>query len=163
GDGRLDLAVVGQVEADPPGAYVLLGNGDGTFQSAQYFATPTEPTSDVAADVNRDGRLDLAIARKDTGGGSPDTVGGLLGAGDGTFQVAGNWDAGGYYSSSVAAGDVNGDGRLDLAVTNLGSNNVGVRLGNGDGTFQAARTFATGVEPVSVALGDVNGDFRLDL
>src|SRR2546422_7531311 len=63
----------------------------------------------------------------------------------------------------AAVGDVNGDGRPDLAVANYGSNSVSVLLGNGDGTFQAAQTFVAGSGPVWVAVGDVNGDGRLDL
>ena len=63
----------------------------------------------------------------------------------------------------VAIGDVDGDGKLDLAVANLTSNTVSVLLGNGDGTFQAQTTYTTGGFPVSVAIGDVNGDGKLDL
>src|SRR5262245_2207980 len=69
----------------------------------------------------------------------------------------------GDHPESVAAGDVNGDGRPDLAVANVLSHNVSVLLGNGDGTFAAARTFTAGLAPRSVALGDVNGDGLLDL
>jgi hypothetical protein len=64
---------------------------------------------------------------------------------------------------SVAVGDFNGDGKLDLAVANLGSNDVSVLLGNGDGSFQAPRNFPTGLEPRSVAVGDFNGDGKVDL
>src|SRR5437667_448978 len=55
---------------------------------------------------------------------------------------------------SVAVGDFNGDGRLDLAVANYYSNDVSVLLGNGDGTFQPARTFRVGTYPSSVVVGD---------
>src|SRR6267143_5400659 len=65
--------------------------------------------------------------------------------------------------TSVTAGDFNGDGKLDLAVTNLGSNNVSVLLGNGDGTFQAAVSYSAGTDPRSVTSGDFNGDGKLDL
>ena len=64
---------------------------------------------------------------------------------------------------SVAIGDVNGDGRLDLISANSGSNTVSVLLGNGDGTFQSQTTYAAGQVPNAVAVGDVNGDGRLDI
>src|SRR5215467_12256284 len=64
---------------------------------------------------------------------------------------------------SVAVGNFNGDGALDVVVANLLDNNVSVLLGNGDGSFQAARTFAAGNGPLSVAVGDFNGDGALDL
>ncbi|MEW6282136.1 MAG: VCBS repeat-containing protein, partial [Candidatus Eremiobacterota bacterium] len=66
----------------------------------------------------------------------------------------------------VALGDVNGDGRLDVASPNLGSDDASVLLGNGDGTLQAAQNFTVGsgaAGPFSVALGDVNGDGCPDL
>src|SRR5712692_2560768 len=69
----------------------------------------------------------------------------------------------GSFPSSVAAGDFNGDGILDLAVANYASRNVSLLLGNGDGTFQAAQNFDAGSGPTSVAAGDFNGDGILDL
>ena len=65
--------------------------------------------------------------------------------------------------SSIAAADFNGDGKLDLAVANSGSNNVTILLGNGDGTFTAAASPATGMAPNSIAVGDFNGDGVPDL
>src|SRR5207302_875020 len=67
---------------------------------------------------------------------------------------------------SVAMGDFNGDGHLDLAVANGGSNDVSVLLGNGDGTFRTAtvvQTFGTSMSPICVSVGDVNGDHKDDL
>jgi hypothetical protein len=60
-------------------------------------------------------------------------------------------------------GDLNGDGKPDLAVSNKINNTVSVLSGNGDGTFQPQQTYAVGSESMSVAIGDFNGDGRRDL
>src|SRR5262249_49945273 len=90
----------------------------------------------------------------------------LLGNGDGTFQAAKNLTAG-VNPSSVVAGDFNGDGKLDLAVTNanLAANqgSVSLFLGKGDGTFQAPININVGLRPTGLAAADLNGDGRLDL
>src|SRR6516162_3609420 len=62
-----------------------------------------------------------------------------------------------------AVADFNGDGKLDVAVVNEGSNTVSVLLGNGDGTFRPKTDFATGTQPWGIAVGDFNGDGKLDL
>ena len=59
---------------------------------------------------------------------------------------------------SVAIGDLNGDGKPDLATPNGLSNTVSVLLGNGDGTFGPNSDFGTGSGPFSLAIGDLNGD-----
>ena len=65
--------------------------------------------------------------------------------------------------SSVAAADLNGDGKPDLIVANSSDDTVGVLLGNGDGTFQNQETYSVGSNPTSVAVADVNGDGKPDL
>jgi hypothetical protein len=85
-----------------------------------------------------------------------------LGNGNGTFKDQ-TTVATGDAPRSVALGDVNDDGRLDIITANRDSSTVSVLLGNGNGTFQTQTTFATGSSPRSVALGDVNGDGRLDI
>ncbi len=108
---------------------VLLGNGDGTFQARQTFATAAKPVSVAVADVNGDGRLDLTVANS-----SSAAVSVLLGNGNGTFQAARNFTTGtGPYF--VAVGDVNGDGRIDLATANRSSNTVSVLLNAANGNF----------------------------
>jgi hypothetical protein len=66
---------------------------------------------------------------------------------------------------SIAAADVNGDGKLDLLTVNQGSNTAGVQLGNGDGSFGTVTTFSTGPgsQPLGIAVADVNGDGKPDL
>ncbi len=63
----------------------------------------------------------------------------------------------------ILTGDFNGDGKIDLAVGNAGSNNVSILLGNGDGTFKAAMNSPAGTSPQQMAAGDFNGDGKLDL
>jgi hypothetical protein len=154
---------------------VLLGNGDGTFQTAVAYGSGGYGAYSVAvADVNGDGKPDLLVANNCAGTNSncPNgTVGVLLGNGDGTFQTAVPYGSGGWEAESVAVADVNGDGKPDLVVANecASSNNcangtVGVLLGDGDGTFQTAVPFGSGgVEAMSVAVADVNGDSKPDL
>jgi hypothetical protein len=93
-------------------------------------------------DFNRDGNLDLTITlfSRDR------TVSILLGNGDGTFQAPVNYGVG-VSPFSVATGDFNGDGELDLAVANEGSDTVSILLGNGDGTFQTAKEYTVGALP----------------
>jgi hypothetical protein len=178
GDGKLDLLVASQCSntgSCSNGALsVLLGNGDGTFQTAVAYNSGAEGTDGIAsADFNGDGKLDVAIASQcPNNNNCPNgIVSLLLGNGDGTFQNPVNYNSGGLYATSVAVGDVNGDGHLDLLVSNSCNNSssctsgaVGVLLGNGDGTFQNAVQYLSGGETAqSVAVTDLNADGKLDL
>jgi hypothetical protein len=157
GDGTLDLAVANYVSSGT--VSVLLGNGDGSFQAPHSFAAGSSSRALVVGDFNGDGIPDLAV----TNDLNPDgRVSVLLGNGDGSFQDARSFAAG-IWPRSVAVGDFNGDGRLDLVVANFTTANVSVLLGNGDGTFQDAVNFAAGSSPLSVAVGDFNGDGTPDL
>src|SRR5205823_95576 len=109
-DGVPDLAVA---DSGSGTVSVLLGNDDGTFQTALAFPAGNGPESVAIGDFNSDGELDLAV----TNPGSA-TVSVLLGNGDGTFQAPLTFGAGGG-ASSVALGDLNADGKLDLAVAPL--------------------------------------------
>ncbi len=168
GDGKLDLLVADGGGGTVPGEVaVLLGNGDGTFQTAVGYGTGGSTTSMALADVNGDGRPDLLVwdnSDVDVGCGAngfEPCLGVLLGNGDGTFQTVVLYDLGGAPSSFIEAADINGDGKLDLILA--GGNNVAELLGNGDGTFQTAVAFGSGGNGESaMAVADVNGDGKPD-
>jgi Calx-beta domain/FG-GAP-like repeat len=194
-DGRADL-----VTANAYGNTVsaLLGNADGTFQSAQNYATGAGPRSLAVGDLNGDGNADVVvtIGTDITAGGSLSV---LLGNGNGTFQPAqsialpgqfpANYDGSTpvpQYPTSVAVGDVNADGKMDLVATGTvtvssgtgyyGGNYyeyhgyVNVLLGSGNGAFSDAKVASDGAgtanfseTPQAVALGDFNGDGKPDV
>ena len=168
GDGKQDLAVTNHCfdsNCTSGSVAVLLGKGDGAYQPAvAYDAAGYFTQSVTAADFNGDGKLDLALANQCSDLSCTNgSVTVLLGNGDGSFRAAVSYASGGD-ASFVTAGDLNGDGKLDLVVANYEIDNVGVLLGNGDGTFQSVSTYASGGENASsVALADLNGDGRLDL
>jgi hypothetical protein len=86
----------------------------------------------------------------------------LINRGDGSFSPRVDYRTGGG-PSSLAIGDLNADGRPDLAVANYDSNSVSVLLNRGDGSFSPRVGYRTGEGPRSVAIGDLNGDGRPDL
>ena len=155
------------------GVAVLLGNGDGTFQTARTYGPTSSARSIAVGDVNQDGKLDLLVANECSPGSCDHgLVGVLLGNGDGTFQAAQTYDSSAYSPWAVSVGDVDGDGKLDVLVTNEclsydvcnAGGIVGVLLGNGDGTFLPAQQYNSGgIGPYSMALADVNGDGGPDL
>jgi hypothetical protein len=163
GDGKLDLALANTCGSDPDCSSngtvsILLGKGDGTFQTHVDYPTGFKPQSVAVGDFNGDGKLDLAVTNR-----SDSTVSILLGRGDGTFQTHVDY-ATGTGAVSVTAGDFNGDGRPDLAVAaGFGNKTVSILLGNGDGTFQAHLDYPSGNGPLWVTTGDFNGDGALDL
>jgi hypothetical protein len=155
GDGKLDL-VIGYSEGSA--VSVALGIGDGTFGPRADYDTGQGPASLVLADLNNDGKIDIATADMFS---STACCSILLGNGDGTFATA--VDVGPEsFPGGITAADFNGDGNIDLAVSNAFYETI--LLGNGDGTFQAgSNAQAGGFVQASAVSADVNGDGRLDL
>ena len=130
----------------------------------------------LPADLNGDGKPDLLVTNFASNFNGNAKLGVLLGKGNGFFQPVVAYDAGAAGSSSIAVGDLNGDGQLDVVVANGGfcavrDNCVSVFLGNADGTLQPAVIFdAGGVSNISgqginipIFIADLNGDGKPDL
>jgi hypothetical protein len=114
GDGKLDLIATGiGYGSESGGVSVLLGNGDGTFQTHVDYPLNTAVDSVAVGDFNGDGIPDLAATHINPSG----QVSILLGNGDGTFGTALNFPTG-YDPAGILAADFNGDGRLDIVTGN---------------------------------------------
>jgi cysteine-rich repeat protein len=159
-DGVLDAVSVA-IFADA--MYVNFGTGTGTFNGAAEYLTRVstsgqDPRELEVIDVNEDGQLDVITANSSTNDLSL-----FLGAGGGTLAsepaiIPATVGAGQAAVYSVRAGDVNGDGIVDLVTANRGRDSVSVLIGFGNGNFAAPIEFDMGVGPEGVAVGDWNGD-----
>ena len=166
GDGKMDL-VCGNAGDSPytnGTLSILTNNGSGGFVLASTLSIGHGPGSITAADVNRDGKVDLITANWDNG------IGGTLSVwtnnGNGVFGSNATLNVGSG-PVSVTAADVNGDGRLDLICVNYGATGNGKTLSvltnNGSGVFGSNATLNVGTGPMSVIAADINGDGRPDL
>jgi hypothetical protein len=144
---------------------LFLNRGNGVFNSPSEIAVGTQPVAVIGADFNRDGRLDAATA--DT---YDDTVTILLGAGGGTLVRQQPSPMVGSGPNSLAAGDLDGDGVLDIAVTNGTSGeglvgSISILKGVGDGTFVVQPEMSSDAldTPTWVGIADFNRDGSLDM
>ena len=162
GDGRPALITA---NADARNLSVLRSDGAGFYKAAPItLSSHAEGT--VSADFNHDGIMDVAVVNDPTcKAPCSGTVTVFFGTGHGWFNSGATY-AIGMHGAGIAAGDVNGDGVMDLVVTNntAGDNSdVSVLLGNANGTFQAAHNFTLGVASTDVFLADMNRDKKIDL
>lgn len=167
GDGRMDLAAS---NAGSDSVSILMGKGDATFlPHVDYWAGNGAGVA-AAADFNGDHTIDLAVPDLGWADRPDNKLTLLIGNGDGSFRSHVLYQTP-LPPTAVAWGDFNGDGILDLAVTEQGMSDndqpfgaASLFLGNGDGTYNAQPRFGTGTNYASaVAVGDFNGDGALDM
>jgi archaellum component FlaF (FlaF/FlaG flagellin family) len=157
GDGNLDFATP---DLASNSLLAFRGHGDGTFTQVTGQPSLAQFSNDVAvADLNGDGKLDLVFSDDCLSPCVAKTIEIFLGNGDGTFQPGMSFTVGNA-PQSVAVGDFNGDGRLDIAVANPGDNTVSILLqapvaqANASGLTFAAQTVGTTSSPLQVLLSN---------
>jgi hypothetical protein len=166
GDGKRDAAAAAYGSgSDFGGVVVLAGKGDGTFQPPVTLPVAgMHPAAVAAADLNNDGKPDLAAVALAGDATQKVTLAIFLGNGNGTFAPARTLPlnlAG--FTAGLAVGDLNGDGKPDLAATS-DSPRVDILLGDGAGGFREAVALPpTDDLPAGVVIADVNGDGKPDL
>ena len=155
GDGKTDLMSAAAQNG------VVLGKGGGAFGPVQL--ADVRGTNLQAGDLDDDGDLDVVSGDSSF---SQTTV--MRNDGRGRFRkntiypseqvstYANVWD--------VGLGDFDGDGRIDIAVSNTSANDVGLHFGRGDATFQRRQVrYGTHANPLDIAVADFNGDGRSDI
>ena len=152
GDGEQDFATANSSSGS---VSIRLGDGLGGFSSTTDVTVGSAPISVAIGDFNGDGNQDIATSNygvNNFGLGSAS-----IRLGDGLGGFIGNTEvAVGLYTVSVATGDFNGDGNVDIATAN--SNNISIRLGNGQGGVTSNTNFNFSGFNKSIAIGDFNSD-----
>jgi hypothetical protein len=156
-DARSDLAVANYGSS---AVSVLLNGGGARFGARRDYETGPHPSSVALGDLNGDRKPDLATANVGTDEEPGTTISVLFNKGDG-FEAKRDFQTS-RGPRSVALGDLNGDGKLDLATANDGGT-TSVLINDGAGGFETRRDYPISRSAYSVAIGKLNGDRGLDL
>ena len=161
GDGKADVAYSAPAAGFTDEFRVALGAGNGTFAAPQVlFSTTNKGNMDQIEVVDLDGN-----GKKDLLTLSMDSVTLAVSLNSGTaFGAPQFYEAGGMqYTPRMAVGDVSGDGRPDVVVSNAYESKISVLVNNGSGAFPTRITYSTPTTPWGIALVDANEDGRLDV
>ena len=165
GDGKTDIAVTdsGSTYAVSVFRNASTGVGNITLGSRVDFATGRRPIDLRAADIDGDGKQDIVVTNNDASANSISVFRNTATSGSitsGSFATKVDFTAG-TNPTGIAVGDINGDGKIDVAVTNAGSNTISIfknKSTSGTIAFAAKQDYATGTAPIGINIGDLNGD-----
>ncbi|MBT8382980.1 MAG: VCBS repeat-containing protein [Ignavibacteria bacterium] len=132
---------------------VFMGDGTGSFSNIQNHTADIGVRGLVILDANGDGFPDIVTANRDA-----DNASILINSKDGTFSPPINFEGKGNGETAAATSDVNGDGKMDLFLGAIYSDEVMLWLGNGNGSFTFSDKVSVGNGPWMVGSGDVNND-----
>lgn len=151
-DNRPDMVVT-----DDNAVWAFFGTGSGaSFTAPVMLGTVNEPQGIIAARLNDDELLDVAVAAR----GAARIV--IFRQTAARSFAAGSPHQAGLFPVDLANGLFDEDEIEDIAVANYGSSDVTVLLGNGDATFRTQETVAVGIGPIAIATGDFNADGKVD-
>ncbi|HYX27944.1 MAG TPA: FG-GAP-like repeat-containing protein [Pyrinomonadaceae bacterium] len=159
-DGKADLIIT---DFSRQQVWTEMGDGTGSFSNPRSFTVGGTPAAVALGDFNNDGKMDVSVANQPAptqGGQSSISV--LLGDGAGSLGAAVNYPAGNM-PSAISVGDLDGDGKLDLAVANTSSSTIAIYSGDGSGEFRNPISFNIWGEPVDLLISDLDGDGRPDI
>jgi hypothetical protein len=167
GDGKVDLAITNFSSATVSVFRNTSVSGIISYSPKIDFNTVTTPISVAIGDLDGDGKADLAVATSNGSitNGAASVFRNTSNVGIISFATKVDFTAG-INPRSIAIGDLDGDGKSDLAVTNAVSNTVSVFRNTSSGTvisYAAKVDFPTGASPEFVAIGDLDGDGKADL
>ena len=164
GDGDLDIVVANYKQINK--VYLGDGSGDFTGVSGSNISSDANPSNSIAVgDLNGDGHLDIVVANYSSSGNFTNRLYINNGSGDFTGVSGTDISSDANNSNSVAVSDLNGDGHLDIVVTNAQQTNK-VYLGDGSGDFtnvSGSDISADTNSSFSIAVDDLDGDGDLDI
>jgi len=157
-DGDVDLIGRGGLAADPNRHYVSINNGAGVFASPIEFGdSVADATFTTVADLDRNGRVEIIVSRT---GNTPQIFWNNSAAPSPLPDYSPATST--MFGGSIAVGDLNGDGLLDIAGRET-DDSIALWLGNGNGTFRTPQSYWTGNDSEHYGIADWDGDSAPDI